>query len=255
MKGLPNGPGSRRRKNNLLLIVRLIIMAIITAEVLAACGVDPAEKESRAKAALEQKYHKEFEITQVYPQKFGELYYEVQAYAAEDPQIRFTASVDTEGGGISDTYVERRVCAAIARQAAENLDQMPGYYFVFVHAVGPQPIADDPGIGIREYAEIDRYNRFQLHIYVKPERAEAAAVYGSLKRVFSEMEYLTGSVRLYVVNEEQMEAVQAYFDINDDIYTEHTKITKELFTLDISYDKGVIAMTENDFITAVRDAL
>ena len=48
-------------------------MASVTASVLAACGTKPEDKENRAKAALERKYHKEFEITEVYPQKFGVL--------------------------------------------------------------------------------------------------------------------------------------------------------------------------------------
>lgn len=255
MKRHTSGPGSRRRKTILFLIARLTIMAIITTEVLAACGVNPAEKESRAKAALERKYQKEFEITQVYPQKFGELYYEVQAYAVEDPQMRFVATIDTEDERISDTYVERRVCAAIAQQAAENLDKLPGYYYVFVHAGGPQPIADDPKISIRDYAQLDSYNRFQIHIYMKPERADSTSVYESLKNVFSGMEYLTGSVRLYVVNEDQMESVQAYFDINDDVYSDHMELTKKFFTLDVSYNEGIIAMDESDFVTAVRDVI
>lgn len=255
MKRHTSGSGGYGRKTTLFLIARLIIMAIITTEVLAACGVNPADKESRAKAALERKYHKEFEITQVYPQKFGELYYEVQAYAVENPQMRFAATIDTEDESISDTYVERCVCTAIARQTAENLDKLPGYYHVFVHAVGPQPVADDPGIGIRDYAQLDSYNRFLLHIYIKPEDADAASVYESLKSVFSGMDYLTGSVRLYVVNEEQMESVQAYFDTHDDIDTEHTVLTEEFFAIDVPYNKGVIAMEGNEFAANVEDVL
>lgn len=102
----------RRRETGFLQfkkIVRIIIMAIITASVLAACGTKPEDREARASAALSAKYHQEFEITQVYPQRFGDLYYEVQAYPAGDPQILFNAAIDTEDDQISDTYVERRV--------------------------------------------------------------------------------------------------------------------------------------------------
>jgi len=230
-------------------------MAIITASVLSACGIQPEEKEDRAKAALEQKYHKEFEITQVYPQKFGDLYYEVQAYAVDEPETRFTAAVDTEDDMVSDTYVERRVCGAITKSMEENMDELPGYYFLFTRAVGPQPITDDAEISIKDYAELDPYNRFQVDLFVAPEEAEAAAFYQSLSKAFGGLEYIAGGVCLYVVNAEQMEAVQDYLALNDQPDLEYKQLTKEFFSLEIPYEKGVIGMMEADFTAAVRDVL
>ena len=130
-------------------------MPVITEEVLRACLIKPEEKEPHAKAALEQKYGMEFEITEIYPQKFGELYYNVQAYAKEEPLLRFSASIDTEDDGCADTLVERRICRDIAEKAARNLDDLEGYYDVFVYARGPQPITADTGLSIAEYAALD----------------------------------------------------------------------------------------------------
>lgn len=64
-------------------IVRTVIASITVASVLVACGVTPEKKELHAKTVLEEKYSETFEITQVYPQKLGALYYEVQAYATD----------------------------------------------------------------------------------------------------------------------------------------------------------------------------
>lgn len=244
-----------RSGKNFNRIVSVIIMAIITAEVLAACGVKPEDKEGRAKDALEQKYQQEFEITQVYPQKFGELYYEVQAYPVQDPQLRFTASIDTEDSHLSDTYVERLVCQAISRQVEENLDNLPGYYTVFTHAVGPQPITDNREISIADYAALDPYNRFQVELFVKPEEASASSLYSSLTNLFHGLEYLKGGLNLFLVSEEQMEEVQAYFEQNDTLTTEYTGLTGDLFTLELSYDLGRPEQSEQDFAALVRDRL
>lgn len=230
-------------------------MAIITASVLSACGVKPEERESRAKAALEQKYSREFEILEVYPQKFGDLYYEVQACAVEEPLIRFSAAVSTEEDTISDSYVERRVCAAAARRAGENLDQMPGIYYVDVFAGGPQPYTEDPDISIQDYAALDTLNVFQVELFVVPEKKDPEAFYSSISGLFSGMECLSGAVRLYLVSEEQMSAAQEYLEVSDDLYSEYLEVTKGFFRLDIPYRKGVLDMSAEEFSNAVREVL
>lgn len=230
-------------------------MAIVTASVLAACGTKPEDKENRAKAALEQKYHKEFEITEVYPQKFGDLYYEVQAYALDEPQVRFTAAIDTEDDNISDSYVERRVCAAISRQAEENLDGLPGYYYLSVRAQGPQPITADAGISIKDYVAMNSYNRFLIEVYVVPESKDGALFYQSLAGLLKNLDFLPGVARLVLVTEEQSQAVQAYFELHDTTDAEYRRLTEPFFSVDIPYQNGLIDMTEAEFIAAVGGAL
>jgi len=247
--------GSGRTARGFKRIGRIIIMAIITASVLSACGTRPEDRESRAKAALEQKYHREFEIIEVYPQKFGDLYYEVQACAVDEPEVRFTASVDTEDDMVSDTYVERRVCAAITQGMENNLDTLPGYYYLFTQAVGPQPITSDAEISIEGYAALDPYNRFQINLFAVPEEASPAPFYASVSRLFEGLEYLAGSARLYVVNAEQMQAVQDYLAINDKPDMEYKQLTRGFFSVDIPYEKGTIKMTEAEFTAVVRDVL
>lgn len=230
-------------------------MAIVTAAVLAACGTKPEDKENRAKTALEKKYQKEFEITQIYPQKFGDLYYEVQAYALDEPQVRFTAAIDTEDDNISDSYVERRVCAAISRQAEQNLDGLPGYYYLSVQAQGPQPVISDAAISIKDYAALDAYNCFLIELFVVPESSDGAAFYQSLAKLFENMEFLAGDVRLFMVNVEQSQAVQAYFELHNSPDFEYMQLTKEFFSVDIPYKSGSISMTEAEFIVAVGGML
>ncbi|MCI8398123.1 MAG: hypothetical protein HFF90_01790 [Oscillibacter sp.] len=248
----------RRRETGFLQfkkIVRIIIMAIITASVLAACGTKPEDREARASAALSAKYHQEFEITQVYPQRFGDLYYEVQAYPAGDPQILFNAAIDTEDDQISDTYVERRVCAAIAQKAAENLDALPGYYYLFTHAVGPQPYSEDPAISIADYLALNAYNKFRVYLFVVPEEKKPEAFYEAMTKLMEGMDGLNGWAELMIVNDEQMEAVQAFFEEHDSPDFDFSQLTKDYFSLEIPYEKSVIGMSGEAFCAAVKEVL
>lgn len=230
-------------------------MALVTTSVLTACSVKPEERESRAAEALAKKYHREFEITQVYPQKLGELYYEVQAYPVNEPQVRFTAAVDTEDDRISDTYVVRCVCAAISRRAAENLNEMPGYYYLFTHTIGPQPIVEDAEITIKDYAALDPDNRFRIEAFVVPEEKGAGVFYDSLGKIYSGLEYLDGDVRLFVVDEEQMGSIQAFFDENDDVNFDFLMLTEKFVSYEIPYADGEIRVGRDAFAEMTKGVL
>lgn len=237
-------------------IVRIVIMAIITASVLEACGVPPEEKEARAKAALEEKYNKTFEIIQVYPQKFGDLYYEVQAYAVDEPELRFTATIDTEDNGVSDSYVERRVCAAISSQAAENLDSLPGYYYLVTRALGPQPSTADAQISIQDYVALHPNGRFQIYLFVTPDQeGDKTSIYQSLEKLLGGLEYLRVNVGMYVVDEAQIEAVQEYWELNDTPDLDYKEMTAGFFFLELPFEQGTLGMSQEQFFAKVRDGL
>lgn len=230
-------------------------MAIITAQVLTACGVKPEEREARAKAALEKKYGREFEITEIYPQKFGELYYTVQAYALGEPDIRFTAYVDTEDDRVSDSYPERRVCAAIAEDVSRNLDGLMGYYYVFVHAVGPQPICDNPEISVKDYTELDPLNSFKSEIYLVPEGADAKNVYDRLVNMFSGMEYLNFEARLTILDEQLMSDIQEQLEMNQELNMDYKKLVQGCPFVEIPFVERKPAISEDEFIARLGGAL
>ena len=236
-------------------IVRIIIMASVSTSLLTACSVPMNEREGRAEEFLSRRYGKEFEITRVYPPKFGELYYTVQAYPVDEPLIRFTAAIDTEDDNFSDNYVERRVCAKISEQAAKNLDRMPGYYYLYTHGLGPQPITDDTEITVKDYAELNPYNSFRVEVFVVPEKKDADAFYNGLMGIFDSMDYLKADVCLYIINEEQMEDIQAFFEENDSLDYDFMRLTEKCFSIDISYTDGKVEMSKDKFAVAVKEVL
>ena len=235
-------------------IVRVIIVAIMMTEVLSACGVRPEAREDRAENVLKRKYGEEFVITRVYPQKFGALYYEVQAYPLARPELLFRAVIDTEDDASADDYVEHIVCAAISELVGENLDKLPAYFYVYTHGKGPQSIVDNPRISIQEYAELDGGNSFWVELYILLERDDPAGLYTEISGMLKGLEYVHADVRLVLVNEEQMNEVQSYFERNEGIFSEYREVTDGCRTIEIPFERGRIAMSAERFAEEMRGA-
>ena len=117
-----------------------------------------------------------------------------------------------------------------------------------MHAIGPQPITSDAKISIRDYASLDVYNRFRIELFVQPEGKDTAAFYQSIAKLFHDLEYLNGDACLFFVDEEQMEDVQAYLEIND-------TLTFEFSNLEIPYEKGVIETSEDAFAASIKEVM
>lgn len=124
-----------------------------------------------------------------------------------------------------------------------------------MHTIGPQPIISDAKISIRDYASLDVYNRFRIELFVQPEGKDTAAFYQSIAKLFHDLEYLDGDACLFFVDEEQMEDVQAYLEINDTLTFEFSKVTQEFFYLEIPYEKGVIETSEDAFAASIKEVM
>ena len=124
-----------------------------------------------------------------------------------------------------------------------------------MHAIGPQPIISDAKISIRDYASLDVYNRFRIELFVQPVGKDTAAFYQSIAKLFHDLEYLDGDACLFFVDEEQMEDVQAYLEINDTLTLQVKQETKEFYDLELPYEKGHSGTNEDDFAVSVTDAV
>ena len=231
-------------------------MAVLTIEMLSSCGVPPAVREAHAKAALERKYGKEFEITDVYPQKAGDLFYRVQAYAVDEPRLRFKAAIDTEDDRISDDYVEKRICASISETLGAQLDRLPGVFYIFTYPGAPQPLVDDPEISVRDYVLLSPVNCFVSDLFFVPDKdAQAQEVYGSLAGILKKTEYLPLILNFCIVSEEQLDAAEALLDMYDENSMEYKRFLLDVFRVELSFVSGKLKMTEKEFTEAVRSIL
>lgn len=232
-------------------------MPMVAMETMQSYISNPEKSESHAKAVLEMKYQKKFEITKINALKFNDGYYEVQAYAIDEPEMRFWAAVDMEDDNVSDSYVERRICEMISQKAAENLDGLPGYYYLYTYASGPQPAANDVNISIQDYVALDPNNDFRIELFVCPENSDVKKMYICVAKMLKGLQFLPVNATLYLMDEKNMAGIQAYLEDGDaNVRTFSYKNRKKgFYSFVLPYEKGILEVTESEFISRIGGAL
>ena len=213
------------------------------------------ERARLAEDALKTKYQESFVVTEVFGQKYGELYYEVQAYSEEYPQLRFSANVNMEGNLVSDAYVEKRVCAQISEKIMDNLDSLPGDYDVYVRGVGPQPLTSKANIGLEAYLSLDTCNRFMIYVFFNPDNAEIEMVYESITHIMDDISLSEAKIRFCVTDEPLLQEIQAYFDVNDDVYFDFQEIEEKLKSIDITFHSGTIDLSKEMLVSELEEVI
>lgn len=161
-------------------------------------------KAAEAAEKLSKKYNRNIVVKEVYSKKIGQAYYEVEAYPEGEPDVLFTATIDTNDEFFSDNYVERHICKQITKKIYENCGTEAGIY-IFTEALGPQPITDDINQSIQDYARLDPLNKFKANIFV----TSGADKYWSSSVLFSGLD-LNISAEIFTVNQEQLQTVKKY---------------------------------------------
>ena len=192
----------------------LILLAICLLSILTACQ-QGQDREELARAALHDKYERNFEILQVYSQKIGQEYFEVMA--ADSDGILFTAAIDTINENVSDNYVERIICDAISARIRGNT----GIPDVYVNAVGPQPITGDTNISIEEYASLDPLNRFRVDLFLT-----SAEEIGTTANYDTGLSGITLAPHLYITDEEGLMSVRTYWSAHDGINLDYKTLVE-----------------------------
>ncbi len=172
---------------------------------------------------LNQKYDENFVIKEEYPKKIGQDYFNLLVYPEGEPDLLFTASFDTKGESFSDNYVEKHICKQISETIYDNLGVKDNIY-IFTLAKGPQPITDDIGQTIREYADLDNKNVFKSSIFVTNEFDELY----DREILFSDLSFLDISADIYVVEDKQLQEVKDFMLDNGDTESlDYLKLIKD----------------------------
>lgn len=223
--------------------IKSIVSLIIVLMLLSGCMASKPDRVFVAQECLKERYGKDFEIVEVYSQKVGQNYVEMVACPLDESNILFKVTIDIKDDRMSDSYVERSICNQISNIVESNISLNDVNYFVFTHAVGPQPITSDLSLSIQEYAELDEYNRFRVNLYIDKGNLNLDNLYDELFTIFNDLEYLKTSVKLYLVNIEILENVKNYFSSHDDIYGNHSDIIRDVSEIEIEYTNGYMDMS------------
>lgn len=210
----------------------------------------PGEKEYRKQALelLKEKYAEEFSVEQYMGREWVNDYYEVMAYPDENPELLFEAKVACDGSYIADEYISARVCRDTEEKILENLSGMKGYIQLKAWPTLKTVQTDMTAMDLGEFLTASPGNQFSVYLYYCPVEKNTEETYKVIQKAFTGLECMKGKLRLYIVEEEQLRQIQAYFSDNAKIYQEHEDILKECKCISIPFCDGKIDMMMEEFI-------
>ena len=211
------------------------------------CGMNQKEYKEQAAGLLNEKYNEDFIIDKYLGQEHMNDYYEVQAYSENHPEVLFEAKVLKDGSGITDEYVASRVCYTIEQKIQTNIEPLPGYMQVDVHAVSNSIDSSDADMTPKQFIEMKTKNKFVVYIYYCPQESDVEGVYSVISKAMQGMDFLSGRMRFYIVEEEVLIQIQDYLEEYANLYYDYEKLLKGSICIEIPFENEVVAMTKEEF--------
>lgn len=231
---------------NRKMMIGVIIMA--AAMVFSGCGMNQDGYKEQAARLLNEKYDEVFVIDKYLGQEHMNDYYEVQAYSENYPAVLFEAKAAKDGSTISDEYVAARVCYTIEKQIQSNIESLPGYMQIDVHAVSNSIDSSDADMTPKQFAELKTKNKYVVYIHYCPQEYDADRVYEVILNTMNGLDYLSGRIRFYIVEEEVLSQVQNYLEEYANLYYDYEELLGDSVCIEIPFENGSVNMAKEEFV-------
>ncbi len=235
------------------LITGVLIMALIGA-ILEGCG-NTAERETRIKKALEQKYNEKFEVLRFHRQGIMEQYYTAEVYAESYPELPFLVTMDTEDDFFSDGYVMKRGTNLISSHASENVGKLKGMYYIHTQSMFPDSVSEKPDIELKEYLESEKNNFFTIYLYLDPSAESPDSLYAAVSEILKGLEPMEGSIEIFFADEKRMDRIREYVESHASLEDDYVKLGEDCHVTGIRFCSGRLNISEDEFLDRVRTNL
>lgn len=163
--------------------------------------------------ALNEKYNEEFVLDEFKGEKSSIISeyvtYAMDVYSREYPDIIFRVEADGDGSGFYDDYVARRVSRKVSEVIRMNLSDIRGDFFVYSEMVmGSDFKMKNADMSVEMFMEQFPGNRCAVNIYYAPDERDPDKIVPALEGVGSGLECISGNIKIFFVNEQQLKKVQ-----------------------------------------------
>lgn len=208
--------------------------------------------EELAEKLLNEKYNDEFVIEEVQSTNMFDEYYTVLAYQEDNPDLIFRAHVDNDGGGISDNYVNRLVCAQLSDAVARNLDSLKGIYYIYSSTLIDSLELNDPGMMLSEYIETHPKMKYNLYVFYSPDIFDKENIYQGLTNICKGLS-ISGNIYFYTMGESILKDVQDYLENNDKIYDDGDHMLEPYSCGIIKFVNGVLENSKEEIFEMIEE--
>lgn len=240
----------RRLKKSLIGVIALSV-ALTGLE---GCA-SPAHDKKKAAKMLQEKYQEEFEIIDYKSAGFFEDYYSVRAYAVEYPELVIKADVDTKTGGMSDTYVVRRLCERISSKISENLRELSCNYYVFTEEILGYSMSTDPNISLENFMKENYGSEFVISLCLDKKDADIANIVSASVNMLNGISGMKGTVCIYLTETDVLTEIQEYVTTHDKVYGEFQDITEDAYIGHVDFENSGFVLTESALREMAGDRL
>lgn len=225
----------------------VFLMGIAVTELMA-CVPNRQRYEEQAVQLLQEEYDEEFEIEKYMGHQSMNEYYEVTAFSKKYPEVLFEAKAACDGSYILDEYVASRVCRTVEEQIENNLSGLQGYIQIKVQAISKSIDSNKADMSIQEFMSIKTQNRFVVYLTCSPVKTDMRQLYQTLSGAFTGLECITGSIKLYITDQEILKQVQKYLEENAKVDYEFDEALEHTRPITIPFENGVLQLSESEFI-------
>lgn len=241
-------------KKILKIIVGVLLMSITAAELMA-CVPNRTEYEELSVRLLQEKYDEEFEIAKYLGRQSMNEYFQVVAFSKDYPELLFEAKVACDGSYVMDEYVASRVCHLAGERIEHNVGALPGYMQIKVEAVSKSIDSDKADMSVQEFMSVKTKNRFAVYLIYCPSGKDSEKTYQAIVSAFSGLECMSGNIQFYLTDEKILKQAQEYLSETTNIDYEFTEALEQTEPIEIPFEKGVVQLSEPDFIELAGDRL
>ncbi|MGN0342087.1 MAG: hypothetical protein ACI4DO_04760 [Roseburia sp.] len=241
-------------KNKKLLGV-LVLWAVMVLGV-TACGsyrnASTNKKEELATQLLHDKYNENFEIRELLREYPLDGYYTAVAYPTDNPDILFSVSVNSDGTGIADNYVDKMVSLQLSDELTHNLDGLNGEVVISSFPSVESVWLSDKNMTLNEYVEEVQDPDFRVYMFYCPEFLDTESLYYNMGNLYDGIVNMDSRVYLYVVDEHELQNICGYIQSNDDFYADFDDIADQGYKGYINYYDNEMEMDKEEFMEMVK---
>ena len=230
----------------------LVIGLCLVLIVLGGCSkVSEKERMELAEKAMEEKYGESFETQEIQPAQGDSFFAWIRPKSHSNIVVK--AIVSGDGSQVDDDYATKTVCHAISNDVEWKLREWPGDFFVHTENILEIVSETDLGLTPKEYLERHPGDRFDIAVIVTGDEGDMGTLYHMALKIRENIGFSDGSIRIYRVEKEQLELVQAAIENYDELNSEEAdRILNDSSSVLISMSPEKMIPTEEEFLGGVR---
>ena len=187
---------------------RKIVLILLLINIILVTGCSGSWRED-ASNMLQAKYGETFTVTKYLGKDFKYKYYEVEAYSNNYPDIIFTASIENDLSGMSDSYGTKRLGRTISNTLTEEIKELDTNCYVYTEFVIPDYPVDDPNLTVPEMNNELEQKSVSIYIFLT-EDFGVDEVITTVEKSLLHIPKFKGVLRIFRLSNQEIEEIKEY---------------------------------------------